>query len=207
VCHPINAKNNGKWLLSQQASSLYERVHKSTYAGSSSEVVRIAGDKAPVTDHSLILAGLIVGCIGLGVTGIGVYFGVGSFFYQRKQATIAEKDFTSRMDEQRLDAEWIERYEKLVRRLLRINPKQEVMDPYTKQTFVIFDEMFPIPLFRRTLLETVISLDHSGTRFVRKDLQPHELKQPYLRDKVAEAERYIAEFRKKHPRLPAYLGD
>jgi hypothetical protein len=72
---------------------------------------------------------------------------------------------------------------------------------------VIFDEMFPIPLFRKVLLETVIAIDPSGTRFVRKDFQPHELKQAYLRDKIAEAERFIAEFRKKHPRLPAYLGD
>ena len=160
-----------------------------------------------MTDHDLILAGLIVGCIGLGLTGVGVYFGAGSFFYQRKQVSIAEKDFTSRMEEQRLDAEWIERYEKLVRQLQRINPKLQVMDPYTKQTFVIFDEMFPNPFFRRILLETVISLDTSQTKFVRKDFQPHELKQPYLRDKVAEAERCIAEFRKKHPRLPAYLGD
>jgi hypothetical protein len=167
----------------------------------------IAGDEAPMTDHALILAGLIVGCIGLGVTGVGVYFGAGSFFYQRKQVSIAERDFTSRMEEQRLDAEWIERYEKLVRQLQRINPKLQVMDPYTKQTFVIFDEMFPNPFFRRVLLETVISIDPSETRFVRKDFQPHELKQPYLRDKVAEAERCIAEFRKKHPRLPAYLGD
>jgi hypothetical protein len=50
-------------------------------------------------------------------------------------------------------------------------------------------------------------IDRSGTKFVRKNFQPHELKQPYLRNKVAEAERCIAEFRKKHPRLPAYLGD
>jgi hypothetical protein len=67
--------------------------------------------------------------------------------------------------------------------------------------------MFPIPLFRKVLLETVIAIDPSGTRFVRKDFQPHELKQAYLRDKIAEAERCIAEFRKKHPRLPAYMGD
>ena len=160
-----------------------------------------------MTDHDLILAGLIVGCIGLGLTGIGVYFGAGSFFYQKKQVTIAEKDFTSRMEEQRLDAEWIERYEKLVRQLQRINPKQSVMDPYTNKTFVIFDEMFPNPFFRRALLETVIRTDEAGTRFIRKDFQPHELKQPYLRDKVAEAERCIADFRKKHPRLPAHLGD
>ena len=160
-----------------------------------------------MTDHTLILAGLIVGCIGLGVTGIGVYFGAGSFFYQKKQVSIAEKDFTSRMEEQRLDAEWIERYEKLTRQLQRIHPKQQATDPYTKDTFVIFDEMFPNPYFRRILLETVINLDRSETKFVRKDFQPHELKQAYLRDKVAEAERCIADFRKKHPRLPAYLGD
>jgi hypothetical protein len=81
------------------------------------------------------------------------------------------------------------------------------MDPYTNKTFVIFDEMFPNPFFRRALLETVIRTDEAGTRFIRKDFQPHELKQPYLRDKVAEAERCIADFRKKHPRLPAHLGD
>jgi hypothetical protein len=160
-----------------------------------------------MSDHVLILASVLIGCVTLLVTGLGVYFGAGSFFYQKKQVGIAEKDFTSRMEEQRLDAEWIERYEKLVRQLLRINPKQQATDPYTKQTFVIFDEMFPIPLFRKVLLETVIAIDPSGARFVRKDFQPHELKQAYLRDKIAEAERFIAEFRKKHPRLPAYLGD
>ena len=160
-----------------------------------------------MSDHALILVTLIVGVLTFAVTGIGVYFGIGSFFYQRKQTTIAEKDFTCRTEEQRVDAEWIERYEKLVRQLQRINPKLQVMDLYTKQTFVIFDEMFPIPLFRKVLLETVIAIDPSGARFVRKDFQPHELKQAYLRDKIAEAERFIAEFRKKHPRLPAYLGD
>ena len=160
-----------------------------------------------MSDHVLILASVLIGCVTLLVTGLGVYFGAGSFLYKKKQVGIAEKDFTSRMEEQRLDAEWIERYEKLVRQLLRINPKQQATDPYTKQTFVIFDEMFPIPLFRKVLLETVIAIDTSQTKFVRKDFQPHELKQSYLRDKVAEAERCIAEFRKKHPRLPAYLGD
>ena len=132
-------------MLSQEASSLNERVHKSPYAGRSSEFVWNTGHEVAMTDHALILAGLIVGCIGLGVTGVGVYFGAGSFFYQRKQADFAERDFTSRTEEQRLDAEWIERYEKLVRQLQRINPKLSVMDPYTKQTFVIFDEMFPNP--------------------------------------------------------------
>jgi hypothetical protein len=160
-----------------------------------------------MSDHVLILVGVLIGCVTLFVTGLGVYFGAGSFFYQKKQVSIAEKDFTSRMEEQRLDAEWIERYEKLVRQLLRLNPKLQATDPYTRQTFVIFDEMFPNNFFRKVLLETVISIDHAGTKFVRKDFQPHELKQPYLRDKVAEAERCIAEFRKKHPRLPAYMGD
>ena len=160
-----------------------------------------------MSDHALILITLIVGVLTLMITGIGVYFGYGSFFYQKRQTNLAEKDYTSRTEEQRLDVEWIERYEKLVRQLQRINPKLQTMDPYTKQTFVIFEEMFPNPFFRRVLLETVINLDSSETRFVRKDLQPHELKQPYLRDKVAEAERCIAEFRKKHPRLPSYLGD
>jgi hypothetical protein len=160
-----------------------------------------------MSDHTLILVSVLIGSVTLIVTGLGVYFGAGSFFYQKKQVSIAEKDFTNRMEEQRLDAEWIERYEKLVRQLQRISLKQQATDPYTKQTFVIFDEMFSNPYFRRVLLETVITTDPSGTKFIRKDFQPHELKQAYLRDKVAEAERCIAEFRKKHPRLPAYLGD
>ena len=111
-----------------------------------------------MTDHTLILAGLIVGCIGLGVTGIGVYFGAGSFFYQKKQVSIAEKDFTSRMEEQRLDAEWIERYEKLTRQLQGIHPKQQVKAPSTKDTFAILDKMFPNPNSRRILFEPAINL-------------------------------------------------
>src|ERR1700722_338588 len=100
-----------------------------------------------MSDHVLILVSVLIGCVTLLVTGLGVYFGAGSFFYQKKQVSLAEKDFTSRMEEQRLDAEWIERYEKLVRQLLRINPKQQATDPYTKQPFSILDEMFRILVF------------------------------------------------------------
>src|SRR5213595_3234643 len=58
---------------------------------------------------------------------------------------------------------------------------------------------------RKELTETVIGLNGSNTKFERREMQPHELNSPYLRQRIADAEKLINEFRKKHPKLPNYL--
>ena len=134
-------------------------------------------------------------------------FSVGSFWYQRKQANIAERDFASRVEANAKDAEWTQRYEKLSRQLLRISPGLRVTEQGNDKEIFLFTEIFPDHVFRKELTETVIGLNGSNTKFERREMQPHELNSPYLRQRIADAEKLINEFRKKHPKLPNYLGD
>ena len=105
------------------------------------------------------------------------------------------------------DAEWTQRYEKLSRQLLRISPGLRVTEQGNDKEIFLFTEIFPDHVFRKELTETVIGLNGSNTKFERREMQPHELNSPYLRQRIADAEKLINEFRKKHPKLPNYLGD
>lgn len=129
--------------------------------------------------------------------------------YSRRQTELLESQIAAAETAEKEDSEWATRFERLANRVSRINPGLTIQVPGTSSQMCLYPAIFSDPKFREALETYVIQVNASRTQFSPRSPRPDELRRTNLRSAVERAERCMAEFQEKNPKvnLAYYMAD
>jgi hypothetical protein len=122
-----------------------------------------------------------------------------------RQVKIMEDDVAERKERDDEDESWAQRYEDLQRKLTRINPRTQVLEPENGNNTWIYSTMYADPKFRANVERFIVELDASQTLFLPRKPQPYELRSTTMRETIQRAESELARFIKEHPFCKQHL--
>lgn len=142
-----------------------------------------------------------------GIFGIlGGICGVWSLFYVRDQVQLAQSqlelmqnDINQRRRRDEEDDSWASRFESLSRKLLRINPVLQVLEPAQRNATWIYTTMYPDPKLRLNIESFIVEMNPSCTLFLPRKPQPHEFRSVAMRETIEAAEAQMERFIGEHP--------
>ena len=115
------------------------------------------------------------------------------------------QDISDRKKRDAEDDSWAQRFEALSRRLLRINPQLQVLEPGQKNATWIYTTMYTDPKIRVNIESFIVERNGPGTGFLPRKPQPHEFRSLTMRETIERAEAEMDRFIKEHPALSKNL--
>lgn len=103
------------------------------------------------------------------------------------------------------DDDWVQRYEDLQTKLVRINPRLQVLEPGNEDNTWIYSTMYPDPKFRANVETYIIEVNAPGNLFLPRKPQPHEFRSRSMRETIQRAEAEMDKFVKEHPFCKQHL--
>lgn len=143
---------------------------------------------------------IIVGLFGV----VGGICGIWSLVYVRRQTAMMAQDIGDRKKREEEDDSWAQRFEGLSRKLLRINPQLQVLEPGQKNPTWIYTTMYTDPKLRVNIENFIVARD-CGTLFLPRKPQPHEFRSAAMRETIERAEAEMDRFIKEHPFCKQHL--
>lgn len=152
----------------------------------------------PEMNAEMIVFTTIVGLFGI----VGGICGLWSLIYVRQQTAMLA-------DQKKRDMEddlWAQRFERLKRTLVRINPLLQVHEPGQKNPTCIYVTMYPDPKLRLNIENFIVRTNGPGSAFLPRTPEPYEFRSPVMRETIQRAETEMDKFIKEHPFCKQHLS-
>ena len=155
-------------------------------------------------------ASLILSVVAILISVLAVLYAKRSVHYTKRQTEIMEGQIQKQEAQDKEELDWSERFERLAKQLVRINPGLTIQPPgyQAGSGIVLYTSIFPDAKFREALETYIIQLNIGRTRFLQRNPRPDELRRTNLRETIKKAEQYLADFQENNPQvnLKYYMG-